>query len=78
MKNLSRSLTRSRSCQAFVVLSADNTDSPIPLYESPKLAYAIANLGSISTARRKKGMAAALPEDKFTFIAGAVSLEGFE
>ena len=31
MKNLSRSLTRSRSSQAFVVLSADKTDSPIAL-----------------------------------------------
>ena len=54
MKNLSRSLTRSRNCQAFVVLSADSTDSPIALYASPKFAYAIANLGSISTARWKK------------------------
>ena len=38
------------------------------LYPSPKWAYAIANFGSISTARRKKGIAAALPDEKFTFI----------
>src|ERR1019366_1090292 len=68
MKNLSRSLTRSRNCQAVVVLSADNTDSPTAPYEKPKLAYAIANLGSSSTARRKKGRAATCPEDKVTFI----------
>ena len=68
MKNLSRSLTRSRSCQALVVLSADSTDSPTALYASPRLAYAMANLGSMSTARWKKGMAAAFPEDRFTFI----------
>ncbi len=67
MKNLSRSLTRSRSCQAFVVLSADSTDSPSALYASPKMACAIANLGSISTARRKKGIAAAFPEDTTAF-----------
>jgi len=50
------------------VYSADRTDSPIALYLSPKWAYAIANFGSISTARRKKGIAAALPDEKFTFI----------
>src|ERR1700749_3027367 len=63
MKNFSRSLTRSRNCQALVVLSADNTDSPIALYDSPRLAYASENSGSISTARLKKGMAAAFPRD---------------
>jgi len=68
MKNFSRSLTRSRSCHAFVVLSADKTDSPTELYESPKLAYAIAKFGSSSTARRKKGMAAEFPEDMTTLI----------
>jgi hypothetical protein len=50
MKSLSLTLTRSRSCEAFVVLSADNTDDPIVLYDSPKLAYAFANLRSISRA----------------------------
>ena len=50
------------------MLSADSTDSPTALYDSPNMAYAIANLGSISTARRKKGMAAAVPEDTTTFI----------
>ena len=33
MKNFSRSLARSRSCQAFVVLSADSTDSPLAVAE---------------------------------------------
>ena len=37
MKNFSRSLARSRSCQAFVVLSADSTDSPIALYDEPQM-----------------------------------------
>ena len=46
-----------------MVLSADSTDSPSELYESPRMACAIANSGSISTARRKKGIAAAWPED---------------
>ena len=36
MKNLSRSLTRSRRSQAFMVLSADSTDSPSELYAKPQ------------------------------------------
>ncbi len=68
MKNFSRSLTRSRNCQAFVVFCADSTDSPTALSERPKLAYAMAKLGSISVARSKKGIAAAFSEDSTTFI----------
>ena len=46
-----------------MVLSADSTDSPSALYASPSAACAMANSGSISTARRKKGMLAAWPEE---------------
>ena len=67
MKNRSRSLTRSRNCQARVVLWADSTDSPTVLDDSPTLACAMANSGSISTARWKNGMAAAFPDERFTF-----------
>src|SRR5262245_14389155 len=68
MKNRSRSLTRSRRRQAFVVLSADNTLSPVPLYVSPRRACAIANSGSSSTARRTKTVAAALPEESSVLL----------
>src|SRR4029434_6546739 len=68
MKNFSRSLACSRNRQALVVLSADSTDSPTSLYLSPRCACAMAKFGSISTARRNKGMAAALPADRFNFM----------
>ena len=67
IKNFSRSLARFRSCHAFVALSTANTGCPVSPYLSPKCAQAIANWGSISTARRKKGIAEAPKADRFTF-----------
>ena len=49
------------------MLSAESTDSPLPLYASPRTAYAIANFGSMSMARRKKGVDATSP-DTISFI----------
>ena len=57
-KNRSRSMTRSRSCRALVALSAASTVSPRALEAMLRLACAMANLGSISGARWKNGMAA--------------------
>ena len=67
MKNLSLSLARSLNSYALRVLSADSTDSPIELYISPRLAYAIANLGSISMARLRNGTPAASPPERENF-----------
>ena len=60
-----------------MVLSADSTDSPSALYASPSVACAIANSGSISTARRKKGIAAAWPEEDSS-SSDAVRFQGFD
>ena len=68
MKNLSRSLTRSRSCQAFVVLSADNTDSPTGLYTEPQIRVRHGEFGiDFDQPAGKKVWPPALPEDRFTF-----------
>ena len=78
MKNLSRSLTRSRNCQAFVVLSADSTDSPTALYASPKLRVRHGEFGIDFDSAPEKRYGRGIPGGYVHLHSGAVSLQGFE
>ena len=62
-------LRRLTGTRPVVVLSDERADSPISPYTRPRNACAIANCGSISVARLKRGSAAGLPFEERTLQA---------